>query len=97
MRYAPPRIDDPGYVAVAARALRARTASAPSLPLTDLDIEVLAQARADGLLPALVPAPEIARATYDKYETHLLLRAPRPAVAADRAARGDDSTRSTIR
>jgi carbamoyl-phosphate synthase large subunit len=43
------------------------------LPLTDLDIEVLADARADGRLPALVVAPEIARATYDKYETHLLL------------------------
>jgi carbamoyl-phosphate synthase large subunit len=43
------------------------------LPLTDLDIEVLARARADGLLPALVPSPEVARATYDKYETHLLL------------------------
>ena len=44
------------------------------VPLTDLDIEVLAQARADGRLPqALVPDPEIASATYDKYETHLLL------------------------
>ena len=30
------------------------------VPLTDLDIEVLAQARADGRLPALVPDPEIA-------------------------------------
>ncbi len=43
------------------------------VPLTDLDLEVLAQARADGLLPALVPSPEVARATYDKYEAHLLL------------------------
>ena len=43
------------------------------LPLTDLDIEVLARARADGRLPAFVPTPEIARATYDKYEAHLLL------------------------
>jgi len=43
------------------------------LPLTDLDIEVLARAHAEGRLPALVPAPEIARASYDKYETHLLL------------------------
>jgi carbamoyl-phosphate synthase large subunit len=47
------------------------------LPLTDLDIELLACAR-DGLrglpaLPALVPAAEIARATYDKYDAHLLL------------------------
>ena len=43
------------------------------MPLTDLDIEVLAHARDDGRLPALVPDPEIAAATYDKYETHLLL------------------------
>ena len=44
------------------------------VPLTDLDIEVLARARADGRLPgASCPIPEIARATYDKYETHLLL------------------------
>jgi carbamoyl-phosphate synthase large subunit len=44
------------------------------VPLTDLDIEVLAQARADGRLPqALVPDPEIATATYDKFEAHLLL------------------------
>ena len=46
------------------------------LPLTDLDIEVLAHARADGRLPALVPSPEVARATYDKYEAHLLLEPP---------------------
>jgi carbamoyl-phosphate synthase large subunit len=44
------------------------------VPLTDLDIETLARARASGRLPqALVPDPEIATATYDKYETHLLL------------------------
>ena len=43
------------------------------LPLTDLDIEVLARAREQGRLPALVPGAEVARATYDKYETHLLL------------------------
>jgi carbamoyl-phosphate synthase large subunit len=43
------------------------------VPLTDLDIEVLAQARAEGKLPAFVPDPDIARATYDKYEAHLLL------------------------
>jgi carbamoyl-phosphate synthase large subunit len=41
--------------------------------LTDLDLEVLAHARVAGALPALVPDPEIARATFDKYETHLLL------------------------
>ena len=41
--------------------------------MTDLDIEVLATARAAGELPAFVPDPEIARATFDKYEAHLLL------------------------
>ena len=43
------------------------------MPLTDLDIEVLAHARAAGRLPAFVPDAEIARATFDKYEAHLLL------------------------
>jgi carbamoyl-phosphate synthase large subunit len=71
-RVAPPRIDDPGYVPFLAE-LCARHGVGAVIPLTDLDIEVLAQARADGVLPALVPDPEIARATYDKYETHLLL------------------------
>ncbi len=43
------------------------------LPLTDLDIETLALAREQGLLPALVPSSQVAHATYDKYEAHLLL------------------------
>jgi carbamoyl-phosphate synthase large subunit len=71
-RLAPPRIEDPGYVAALAE-LCARHDVGAVVPLTDLDIEVLAQARADGLLPAFTPDPEIARATYDKYEAHLLL------------------------
>jgi carbamoyl-phosphate synthase large subunit len=68
VRVAPPRIDDSRYVPFL-RELCDRHDVRAVLPLTDLDIEVLA--RAD--LPALVPAPEICRATYDKYETHLLL------------------------
>jgi len=71
-RVAPPRIDDPGYVPFLAE-ICARHDVGAVIPLTDLDIEVLAQARADGLLPSLVPEPEIASATYDKYETHHLL------------------------
>jgi carbamoyl-phosphate synthase large subunit len=71
-RYAPPRIDDPGYVPFLAELCERHEVGA-LVPLTDLDIEVLAHARAAGELPALVPDPEIARATYDKYETHLLL------------------------
>ena len=43
------------------------------VPLTDLDLEVLGHARVAGLLPAFVPDPEFARATFDKYEAHLLL------------------------
>jgi carbamoyl-phosphate synthase large subunit len=72
VRASVPLIDDPGYVP-ALEDLCAEHDVGAVLPLTDLDIEVLARARVDGRLPALVPAPEIARATYDKYETHLLL------------------------
>jgi carbamoyl-phosphate synthase large subunit len=72
-RVAPPRIDDPGYVPALAEVCERFDVGAV-VPLTDLDIEVLAQARADGILPAFVPDPQIARATYDKYETHQLLQ-----------------------
>jgi carbamoyl-phosphate synthase large subunit len=71
-RYSVPRIDDPAYVP-ALQELCARHNVRVVLPLTDLDLEVLAQARRAGKLPALVPDPEIARATFDKYQTHLLL------------------------
>jgi carbamoyl-phosphate synthase large subunit len=67
-----PRIDDPEYVP-ALRELCARHGVGAVIPLTDLDIEVLAHARAAGELSAFVPDPEIARATFDKYEAHLLL------------------------
>jgi carbamoyl-phosphate synthase large subunit len=67
-----PRIDDPGYVP-ALQALCERYGIGAVIPLTDLDLEVLAQARIDGLLPALLPPPEIAHATFDKYDAHLLL------------------------
>ena len=68
-----PLIDSPEYVPALAQ-LCAEHSVGAVLPLTDLDIEVLAVARAEGRLPALVPAPEVARATYDKYEAHLLLQ-----------------------
>ena len=64
----PPRIDDPGYVPFLQELVQEHDVKAV-VPLTDLDIEVLASSD----LPAFVPAPEIARATYDKYETHELL------------------------
>ncbi|HEX8646833.1 MAG TPA: ATP-grasp domain-containing protein, partial [Thermoleophilaceae bacterium] len=68
VRVAPPRIDDPGYVPFLQR-LVAEHGVGAVVPLTDLDIEVLAR----GDLPAFVPDPEVCRATYDKYETHELL------------------------
>jgi carbamoyl-phosphate synthase large subunit len=72
VRAAVPLIEDSDYVPALER-LCAEHGVGAVLPLTDLDIEVLARARDEGRLPAFVPAPEIARATYDKYETHLLL------------------------
>ncbi|HUE27156.1 MAG TPA: hypothetical protein VMP89_10325, partial [Solirubrobacteraceae bacterium] len=71
-RYPVPRIHDPAYVP-ALRELCERHGVGVVVPLTDLDLEVLAHASRGGLLPALVPDPEIARATFDKYEAHLLL------------------------
>ena len=67
-----PLVEDPAYVGALEQLCREHRVGAV-LPLTDLDIEVLAQARAEGRLPALVPEPEVAQATYDKYEAHLLL------------------------
>lgn len=72
VRAAVPLINDPGYVPALAE-LCERHGVGAVLPLTDLDIEVLARAYEAGELPALVPSPEVARATYDKYEAHLLL------------------------
>lgn len=68
LRVAPPRIDDPDYVPFLQRLVEEHNVGAV-VPLTDLDIEVLASAD----LPAFVPSPEIARDTYDKYAAHELL------------------------
>ena len=68
LRVAPPRIDSPDYVPFLQDLVEQHGVRAV-VPLTDLDIEVLA--RAD--LPAFVPSGDVARATYDKYETHELL------------------------
>jgi carbamoyl-phosphate synthase large subunit len=74
VRTSVPLIKDPDYVGALQRLVAEHDVGA-IVPLTDLDIEVLAQARADGLLPqALVPDPEIARRTFDKYACHLLLQ-----------------------
>ncbi len=71
-RHAVPRIDDPEYVP-ALQELCERYGVGAVVPLTDLDLEVLAHAHVAGALPAFVPDPEIARTTFDKYEAHLLL------------------------
>jgi carbamoyl-phosphate synthase large subunit len=72
VRAAVPLVDDPAYVPALER-LCAEHGVGAVLPLTDLDIELLARAREEGRLPALVPSSQVARATYDKYETHRLL------------------------
>ena len=72
-RRAVPRIDDPAYVP-ALQALCEEFGVGAVVPLTDLDLEILGHARAAGQLPAFVPDGEVARATFDKYETHLLLQ-----------------------
>jgi carbamoyl-phosphate synthase large subunit len=75
VRAAVPPIRSPAYVPALAE-LCERHGVGAVIPLTDLDIEVLARARESRVgptLPALVPSPEVARATYDKYEAHLLL------------------------
>jgi carbamoyl-phosphate synthase large subunit len=68
VRVAPPRIDDPGYVPFL-QELVAKYGVRAVVPLTDLDIDVLA----DADLPAFVPSGDVARATFDKYGTHQLL------------------------
>ncbi|HSZ13065.1 MAG TPA: ATP-grasp domain-containing protein [Solirubrobacteraceae bacterium] len=73
VRVAVPRMDDPEYVP-ALMALCEEHGVGAVLPLTDLDIEILACALEEQRLPALVPAAAVARATYDKYETHVLLQ-----------------------
>lgn len=73
-RRAVPRIDDPRYVPEL-HALCRQFGVGAVVPLTDLDLEVLGHARMDPAhpLPAFVPDPEFARATFDKYEAHRLL------------------------
>src|ERR1700753_1863097 len=65
-RYQVPRIADPVYVPALAE-LCERHGVGVVLPLTDLDLEVLAHARRAGGLPALVADPEHTRATFDTY------------------------------
>ncbi|MDX6701555.1 MAG: carbamoyl-phosphate synthase large subunit [Baekduia sp.] len=74
VRTSVPLIKDPQYVGVLQELCERHDVGA-IVPLTDLDIDVLAAARADGRLPqALVPDLDIAKRTYDKYACHLLLQ-----------------------
>jgi carbamoyl-phosphate synthase large subunit len=73
VRTSVPRVDDPHYVP-ALRELCEQHEAGAVLPLTDLDIELLARAREERRLPAFVPPADVARATYDKYAAHLLLQ-----------------------
>jgi carbamoyl-phosphate synthase large subunit len=67
-----PRFDDPAYIP-ALRDLCDEFGVGAVVPLTDLDLDLLVDAREAGIVPAFVPDGAIARATFDKYETHLLL------------------------
>ncbi|MDP8943776.1 MAG: ATP-grasp domain-containing protein [Actinomycetota bacterium] len=68
LRIAPPGIDDPDYVPFLEEVAAEHDVRAV-IPLTDLDLEVLARSR----LPAFVPDPDVCRATHDKHEAHRLL------------------------
>ena len=68
VRVAPPRADSPDYIPFLT-SLCAEHGVVAVVPLTDLDLEVLA--RSD--LPAFVPDAEVCRRTFDKYEAHRLL------------------------
>ncbi len=64
----PPLNDDPAYIPFL-EGLAERHDARAVIPLTDLDLELLAAAD----LPAFVPSAPVCRATYDKYEAHELL------------------------
>jgi carbamoyl-phosphate synthase large subunit len=68
VRVAPPRADDPAYIPFLSE-LCERHGVVAVVPLTDLDLEVLARSE----LPAFVPSAEVCRATFDKYLAHRLL------------------------
>jgi len=68
MAVVPPRVDDPAYIPFLAGLMTEHDVRAV-VPLTDLDLEVLA--RSD--LPVFVAPGDVARATFDKFATHELL------------------------
>lgn len=71
-----PPVDDPGYVPALVR-LAGELEVKAVVPLTDLDIEVLARARADFAevgATLFTPDPEIAHAMHDKYLAHRMFQ-----------------------
>jgi carbamoyl-phosphate synthase large subunit len=68
VRVAPPRVDDASYLPFLTE-LADRHDVRAVVPLTDLDLEVLARSE----LPAFVPEPDVCRATFDKFQAHELL------------------------
>ncbi|MGI8731419.1 MAG: ATP-grasp domain-containing protein [Solirubrobacteraceae bacterium] len=68
----PPRIDDPDYIPFLQRVVAERDVRAV-VPLTDLDIHILAAA--GDALPAIVAPVATCEAMYDKYVTHEELNA----------------------
>ena len=85
-RVAVPRIDDPDYVP-ALQALCEEHNVGAVVPLTDLDIEVLAHARAAGRAPGVRPRPGDRPRNVRQVRGPSAARAARSAVAADGAAR----------
>ena len=90
-RRAVPRIDDPEYVP-ALRALCDEFGVGAVVPLTDLDLEVLGHARADGRAAGVRPRPRDRPRHVRQVRGAPAARAARPALAADRAARASRST-----
>jgi carbamoyl-phosphate synthase large subunit len=68
-----PRIDDPGYVPALAQAVTEHGIELV-VPLTDLDMGILAERRDELGALVLLPDAEVAECTNDKYETHIFLR-----------------------
>ena len=85
-RYAVPPIDDPGYVPALAE-LCERHGVGAVVPLTDLDLEVLAHARVAGRPSRTRPRPRDRPRDVRQVRGPPAARAPRAALAADGASR----------
>ena len=68
-----PLIDDPGYVPALAAAVAEHDVQL-IVPLTDLDMTILAEHRDELAALVLLPGAEVAERTNDKFETHLFLQ-----------------------